>query len=119
MEAGPGACNVVAAGHLRQDWPSRFWLPQRQASPTFVPRRKLQRMLFEHRLDARARLISLRVFALIQNFSSEHFELRPELRWMAHLRHPVDQHPGQRIELTLYLGTDVHPGGASKSRATL
>ena len=75
-------------------------------------------MLFEHGLDARARVVSLRLRALIKNLSSEHFELGPELRWMAHLRHPVDQHLGQRIELYLYFGAHVHPGGAAKSSAT-
>lgn|GEM_PF-1668114 len=86
---------------------------------TFVPRRNLQGVLFEHGLNARARVVSLRLRALIQNLSSEHFELRPELRWMAHLRHPVDQHPGQSIKLYLYFRAHVHPGGASRSRATL
>ncbi len=75
-------------------------------------------MLFEHGLDARARVVSLRLRALIQNLSSEHFELGPELRRVSNLRHPVVQHPGQCIKLYLYLGAHVHPGGAARSSAT-
>jgi hypothetical protein len=37
---------------------------------------------------------------------------------VAHLRHPVDQHPGQCIKLYLYFGAHVHPGGAPRSSAT-
>lgn len=75
-------------------------------------------MLFEHGLDARARVVSLRLRALIQNLPSEHFKLWPELRRVAHLRHPVDQHLGQCIKLYLYFGANVHPGGAPRSSAT-
>lgn len=75
-------------------------------------------MAFEHGLDARTRMVPFRVRALVENLASQLFKLCPELRWVAHARHPVVQLVGQRIKLHLYLGTNVHPGGAPRSSAT-
>lgn len=75
-------------------------------------------MGFEHGLDARMHRIPLRMRALIQNLSSQRLKLRPELRRVAHLCQPVDQHFGQPIKLRLYVGALVHPGAAPRSSAT-
>jgi len=75
-------------------------------------------MVFEHGLYRRTRMVPLRVRALVENLTSQLFKLRPELRWVAHSRHPVVQLVGQRIKLRLYVGTNAHPGGAPRSSAT-
>lgn len=75
-------------------------------------------MAFEHGLYTRTRMMPFRVLALVKNLATQLFKLRPELRWVAHARHPVVQRVAQRIKLHLYLGTNVHPGAAPRSSAT-
>lgn len=75
-------------------------------------------MAFEHGLYTCTRMVPFRVLALVENLATQLFKLRPELRWVAHSRHPVVQLVGQRIKLHLYLDAHVHPGGAPRSSAT-